>query len=48
MLELRMTSSSSTSAFEGLEEKDAIEKEDNQYQIINPVVKFYVLLRSCN
>lgn len=46
ILELQMTSSSITGALEGLEEKDVIEKEQNQYQIINPVVKFYVLLRN--
>ncbi len=27
----------------GLMEKDVIEKEDEKYQIINPVVKFYAL-----
>ena len=41
MLELQMTSSSIITALEGLEEKDIIEKIDEQYQIINPVVKFY-------
>lgn len=43
MLELQMTSSSILAALEGLEEKDVIEKEEDQYQIINPVVKFYAL-----
>lgn len=43
MLELRMTSSSIITALEGLEEKDAIEKENGQFQIINPVIKFYAL-----
>jgi uncharacterized protein len=43
ILELQMTSSSIITALEGLEEKDMIEKEEDQYQIINPVVKYYIL-----
>lgn len=43
MLSLQMTSSSIITALEGLEEKDMIEKTGQQYQIINPVVKHYVL-----
>lgn len=47
MLELQMTSSSIITALEGLEEKDVIEKdEEDMYQIINPVVKFYALKNS--
>ncbi len=38
-----MTSSSIITALEGLEEKDVIEKEEDQYQIINPIVKYYIL-----
>ena len=38
-----MTSSSIIAALEGLEEKDFIEKVNDQYQIINPVVRHYVL-----
>ncbi len=43
ILELQMSSSSVMAALEGLEEKDVIEKEDAQYQIISPVVKFYAI-----
>ena len=43
MLDLSMTSSSIMTALEGLEEKDMIEKVEDQYQIINPIVKHYVL-----
>lgn len=43
MLALGMTSSSVMTALEGLEEKDIIEKLEGRYQIINPVIKFYVL-----
>lgn len=43
MLELQMTSSSVITALDGLEEKDVIEREEDNYQIINPVVKYYVL-----
>lgn len=46
MLELQMTSSSIITALEGLEEKDMIEKVDEQYQIINPVVRFYAVKNS--
>ena len=42
MLELKMTSSSIIRALEGLEGKDIVEKEDNKYQIINPVIEYYV------
>jgi hypothetical protein len=45
MLETHMTSSSVITALEGLEEKDVIEKEDEQYQIINPVIRYYVIKR---
>ena len=41
MLELKMTSSSIITAIEGLEEKDILEKVDEQYKIINPVIRFY-------
>jgi uncharacterized protein len=43
ILKLQMTSSSIITALEGLEEKDVIEKQETHYQIINPVVKYYVL-----
>lgn len=43
MMYLGMTSSSVMTALEGLEEKDAIEKANEQYRIINPVVKYYIL-----
>ena len=43
MLELQTTSSSIMTALEGLDEKDIIEKELDQYQVINPIVKFYAL-----
>ncbi len=43
IMELQMTSSSIMSALEGLEEKDVIERGNNQYYVINPIVKFYVL-----
>ncbi len=43
ILELQMTSSSIITALEGLEEKDMIEKENNQYRIVNPVIKHYIL-----
>ena len=46
ILESQMTSSSILTALEGLEEKDIIEKEEDKYQIISPVVKFYVLASS--
>lgn len=48
ILGLQMTSSSIITALEGLEEKDIIEKENDQYQIINPVVRHYVLKGSKN
>jgi len=44
MLALQMTSSSIMTAIEGLEEKDVIEKVNDRYHIINPVVRFY----ACN
>lgn len=43
MLEIEMTGSSILTALEALQEKDIIEKEDKQYRVINPVIKFYVL-----
>lgn len=43
MLDLQMTSSSIIAALEGLEEKDMIEKNESQYQVTNPVVKYYIL-----
>ena len=43
MLELQMTPSSIFTALEGLEEKDMVEKEEGQYQIINPIIKYYIL-----
>ena len=43
ILELRMPSSSILAAIESLEEKDLIEKVGDHYQIINPIVRFYVL-----
>jgi len=43
MLDLEMTSSSILAALDGLEEKDMLEKQGDFYQIINPVVKYYVL-----
>lgn len=48
MLESQMTSSSIMTALEGLEEKDTIEKQNDIYQIINPVVKHYILKGSGN
>jgi hypothetical protein len=42
ILKTQMTSSSILTALEGLEEKDIIEKEDDQYQVISPVIKYYV------
>lgn len=41
MLESNMASSSIVAALEALQEKDIIEKIDQQYSIINPIVKFY-------
>ena len=43
IMDLKMTGSSIARALEGLEEKDVIEKIETGYQIINPVIKFYVL-----
>ncbi len=44
VMALEMQSSSILAGLEGLEEKDVIERgEDNQCEIINPVVKYYVL-----
>lgn len=43
MLSLDMASSSIMTAIKALEEKDIIEKIDSYYQIINPVIKYYVL-----
>jgi AAA+ ATPase superfamily predicted ATPase len=43
VIDLQMSSSSIMTALNGLEEKDVVEWEDEQYHIINPVVKHYVL-----
>lgn len=43
ILELKMTGSSISTALDALEEKDIIEKIDNQYRIINPVIAYYAL-----
>ena len=43
VLELQMISSSIITALDGLEERGMIEKEDEKYQLINPVVRFYAL-----
>lgn len=43
MLELRMTGSSVTTALDGLDEKDVIDRSGEGYLIINPIVKYYVL-----
>ncbi|MFO1259156.1 MAG: hypothetical protein U1E78_12205 [Gammaproteobacteria bacterium] len=43
ILNLQMSSSSIMTAIEGLEEKDIIEKQGGKYQIINPVLKHFVL-----
>lgn len=43
ILSLQMAGSSILAALEALEEKDVIEKIDHQYQIINPIVKYYAL-----
>ncbi len=40
---LQMASSSILAAVDGLEEKDMIEKIDGRYQIINPVIRYYVV-----
>lgn len=42
IISLQMPSSSILAALEALEEKDVIEKDHNRYQIINPVIKFFV------
>ncbi|MBB71931.1 MAG: hypothetical protein CMF50_05985 [Legionellales bacterium] len=44
MLALQMTSSSILVALTGLEEKSIIEKRDEEYHIINPVVAYYAAL----
>ncbi|MBY0545114.1 MAG: hypothetical protein K2Q14_06155 [Gammaproteobacteria bacterium] len=41
MLNLKMSSSSIVAALVGLEEKDVIEKVENEYQIISPIVHYY-------
>ncbi|MCS5712849.1 ATP-binding protein [Candidatus Berkiella aquae] len=46
ILRLEMSSSSIITAIEGLEEKDIIEKQGNKYQVINPVLKHFVLKSS--
>ncbi|MCK4608858.1 MAG: AAA family ATPase [Gammaproteobacteria bacterium] len=43
ILNMQMTSSSIVTALESLEGKDVVWKADGHYNIINPVVKFYVL-----
>lgn len=48
LMEMQMTGSSVMAALEGLEEKDVIERNEDGYQIINPVVKYYVLKGSKN
>lgn len=46
IIRLEMNSSSIIAAIEGLEEKDIIEKQDKKYQVINPVLKHFVLKSS--
>lgn len=46
ILSLGMTSSSIIAAIEGLEEKDVIEKLDDKYHVINPILKHFVLKSS--
>ncbi len=41
LMEMNMNSSSVMTALDGLEEKDVIERGDEKYQIINPVIKYY-------
>lgn len=48
LLEMQMMGSSVISALEGLEEKDVIERNEDRYQIINPVVRYYALKGSQN
>jgi len=43
MVEMNMSGSSVIAALDGLEEKDVIERDLDRYQIINPIVKYYVL-----
>lgn len=43
LMDMQMTGSSVMAALDGLEEKDIIERDSEKYQIINPVVKYYVL-----
>ena len=43
IIALGLSGSSIMAALEGLEEKDIIEKQDKKYQIINPIIKCYVL-----
>ncbi len=40
---MQMTSSTVMAAISGLEEKDVIERIDDKYQIISPVVKYYAI-----
>ncbi len=42
IMSLKMAGSSILAALDGLEEKDMIAKEEAHYQIINPVVRYYV------
>jgi len=46
LIAMQMTGSSVMTALEGLEEKDVIERRNDKYQIINPIVKYYVLKSS--
>lgn len=46
ILALKMSGSSIMAALDGLDEKDVIEKNGDQYQIISPVIKYYVLKNS--
>lgn len=43
IIEMQMSSSSIFAALDALDEKDIIEKESGRYQIINPIIKYYVL-----
>ncbi len=43
LMAMEMTGSSVMTALHGLEEKDIIERHENNYQIVNPVVKYYAL-----
>ena len=43
MMSLEMTSSSIMSALDGLMEKDILEQQETEYQIMNPIIKYYVI-----